>query len=144
MKRIVKFKTKKADGEEESSSSESDSDSDSSDGGKAPIATHNPNLVSNKMKKIKDLTLEEVAKPQLNRKEREALEAERKKAAYQKLHAEGKTDEAKADMERLRLIRMQREDAARKREAEKTAKETAKANTPATQFKKTDKAGKKK
>lgn len=54
--------------------------------------------------------------------EREALEAERKKAHYLKLHAEGKTDEAKADMERLAAVRKRREEAAkRKKEEEEQA-----------------------
>ena len=38
-------------------------------------------------------------------------------ARYQKLHAEGKTDEAKSDLARLAIIRKQREDAKLKREA---------------------------
>ena len=46
---------------------------------------------------------------------------EKQKAAlhYQKLHAEGKTEEARADLARLAIIRQQRDEAARKREQEK-------------------------
>ena len=39
------------------------------------------------------------------------------------MHAEGKTDEARADLARLAIIRKQREEAAKKREAEKLAKD---------------------
>ncbi|KAL9083706.1 MAG: hypothetical protein Q9159_005606 [Coniocarpon cinnabarinum] len=54
---------------------------------------------------------------QLSRREREALQAQQAKERYQKLHAEGKTDEARADLERLKLVREERERAAeRKRE----------------------------
>lgn len=50
-----------------------------------------------------------------SRKERESLEAAQAKERYRKLHEAGKTDEAKADMARLRLIREKREaEAARK------------------------------
>lgn len=44
-----------------------------------------------------------------NRKEREALEAQAAKERYLKLQGEGKTDQAKADLARLKLIREQRE-----------------------------------
>lgn len=51
----------------------------------------------------------------MSRREREALEKQQAAERYRKLHAEGKTDEAKADMARLQLIREKREaDAARK------------------------------
>lgn len=43
-----------------------------------------------------------------NRKEREAVAAEAAKERYLKLQAEGKTDQAKADLARLKLIREQR------------------------------------
>lgn len=48
-------------------------------------------------------------------------EVEKQKAAlhYQKLHAEGKTEEARADLARLAIIKQQREEAAKKREQEK-------------------------
>lgn len=55
-------------------------------------------------------------KPQeMSRKEKEALAAQQARERYQKLHLEGKTDEAKADMARLKEIRAKREaEAARK------------------------------
>jgi hypothetical protein len=56
---------------------------------------------------------------QLSRREREALEAQQARERYMKLHMEGKTDEARADMERLRLVRERREAEKARREAEK-------------------------
>jgi len=61
----------------------------------------------------------------LTRREREELEKQASKAAYQKLHREGKTEEAKRDLARLAVIRKEREDAAKKREEEKKAKDDA-------------------
>lgn len=58
-----------------------------------------------------------------HRREREEIEKQRAAAAYQKLHAEGKTEQARADLARLAIIRQQREEAAKRREAEKKAKE---------------------
>ncbi|KAK4124587.1 hypothetical protein N657DRAFT_572200 [Parathielavia appendiculata] len=50
-----------------------------------------------------------------SRREREAMEAQAAKERYRKLHEAGKTDEAKADLARLKLIREKREaEAARK------------------------------
>ena len=50
-----------------------------------------------------------------SRKEREAADAAAAKERYRKLHEAGKTDEAKADLARLKLIREKREaEAARK------------------------------
>jgi hypothetical protein len=51
-----------------------------------------------------------------SRKEREAMEAAAAKERYMKLHAAGKTDEAKADLARLKLIREQREAEALRRQ----------------------------
>lgn len=50
---------------------------------------------------------------------REELEKQRKKLHYQKLQAEGKTDEARADLARLAIIKQQRAEAAKRREDEK-------------------------
>lgn len=62
-------------------------------------------------------------KENLSRREREAIAAQAAKERYQKLHAEGKTDEAKADLARLKLIREQREAAAARKQAEKEERE---------------------
>jgi hypothetical protein len=56
---------------------------------------------------------------QLSRREREALQAQQARERYQKLHAEGKTDEARADLERLKLVREKREAEAARKQAEK-------------------------
>ena len=60
---------------------------------------------------------------QLSRREREALQAQANKDRYDKLHAEGKTEQARADLERLKLVRERRDaEAARKKaEAEERA-----------------------
>lgn len=62
-------------------------------------------------------------KVELSRREREELEKQRAREHYNKLHAQGKTDQAKADLARLAIIRKQREDAAARREMEKKMKE---------------------
>ncbi|CAB3224215.1 unnamed protein product [Arctia plantaginis] len=136
----LKQKWRKEHGQEESSESESeqeksgsgsseDSDSDDDKPTKAKgvsglIEVENPNRVVKKNKKLNNLdNLGEGEKPQLSRREREEIERQRAAAAYQKLHAEGKTDQARADLARLAIIRQQREEAAKRREAEKKAKD---------------------
>lgn len=47
------------------------------------------------------------------------MEKQRAQAHYQKLHAEGKTEQARADLARLAIIKQNRADAAAKREAER-------------------------
>lgn len=64
--------------------------------------------------------------PELSRREREAIEKQKAKERYQKLHAEGKTEEARKDLARLAIIRKQREEAAAKRAEEATQKEALK------------------
>lgn len=59
------------------------------------------------------------SKPELSRREREELERQRAQANYQKLHAEGKTEQARADLARLAIIKQHRAEAAARREAEK-------------------------
>ncbi|KAJ5910238.1 hypothetical protein N7504_004881 [Penicillium tannophilum] len=56
---------------------------------------------------------------QLSRREREALQAQQARERYLKLHAEGKTDEARSDLARLKIIREQREAERARKEAEK-------------------------
>ncbi|KAH5429127.1 hypothetical protein HBI47_112790 [Parastagonospora nodorum] len=60
---------------------------------------------------------------QLSRREREAVQAQQAKERYEKLHAEGKTEQARSDLERLALVKERREaEAARKKaEAEERA-----------------------
>lgn len=60
---------------------------------------------------------------QLSRREREALEAQQERERYMKLHAEGKTEEARSDLARLALVREQREADRLRKEVEKEEKE---------------------
>ncbi|XP_037522044.1 28 kDa heat- and acid-stable phosphoprotein [Rhipicephalus sanguineus] len=123
-------------GKSSSSSSEEESSSDESgeEGGggeeqaKAKGVEHlievqNPNRVEKKPKKVAELNEIVEEAPQLSRREREELEKQRAKQHYQKMHAAGKTEEARADLARLALIRKQREEQARKKEEELKAKE---------------------
>lgn len=50
---------------------------------------------------------------------REEIEKQKAKERYMKMHLAGKTDQAKADLARLAIIRKQREEAARKKEEER-------------------------
>ena len=50
---------------------------------------------------------------------REELERQQAKEHYEKMHLAGKTDEARADLARLALVKKQREEAAKKREEER-------------------------
>ncbi|KAL1891165.1 hypothetical protein Sste5346_007797 [Sporothrix stenoceras] len=71
---------------------------------------------------VKDLSLGGTAAPQ-SRRERESLEAQQAKERYRKLHEQGKTDEAKADLARLKIIREKREAEAARKQAEKEERE---------------------
>lgn len=55
---------------------------------------------------------------ELSRREKEALAKERAKAAFWKAQMEGKTEQARADLARLAIVRKQREEAARKKAEE--------------------------
>ena len=92
------------------------------------IEIANPNRVQPKQKKVTAISHED-GKPQLSRREREEIEKQRAKAHYQKLHAQGKTEEARADLARLAIIKKQREEAAKKREEEKKAKKICESET---------------
>jgi hypothetical protein len=59
----------------------------------------------------------------LSRRERETLQAQQAKQRYEKLHSEGKTEQARNDMERLQLVRQNREEASARKAAEKAEKE---------------------
>ena len=103
--------------ETESSSSEEEEDSKEkkAKGVSGIIECENPNRAGAKAtKKVSELTAE-AGKPQLSRREREELEKQRAAASYRKLHAQGKTEEARADLERLALIRAKRAEAEQKR-----------------------------
>merc|ERR1711998_560719 len=66
----------------------------------------------------KKMVMDAGPKPELSRREREAMEAQRKAEAYRKKHEAGETDEAKADLARLAEVRKRREEAKKKKEAE--------------------------
>eukprot|EP00090_Calanus_glacialis_P008409 TRINITY_DN1673_c0_g1_i1.p1 TRINITY_DN1673_c0_g1~~TRINITY_DN1673_c0_g1_i1.p1 ORF type:complete len:195 (-),score=82.87 TRINITY_DN1673_c0_g1_i1:233-817(-) len=111
--------------EEESSSSEEEDENAKKKGVAGMIEIENPNRVKKTMKKVSQLDDVVSAKPQLSRREREEIEKVKAKAHYQKQHAAGKTDEARADLARLSIIRKQREDAAAKRTADQAEKDAA-------------------
>ncbi|KAF9962393.1 heat- and acid-stable phosphoprotein [Mortierella alpina] len=88
----------------------------------ASLDVSNPNRAAgSRIMKASDLT----TPIEMSRKEREAAEKEAAKQKYWKLHQEGKTDQAKADMARLAVIRQKREEAAAQRLAEAQARDEA-------------------
>lgn len=114
-----------------SSSTESADDSetearDAKKGVASLIEIVNPNRMTKKSTlKLSQLRIDDDAgastnkNPELSRRERELIEKQKARQRYEKLHAAGKTSEAKSDLARLSLIRQQREEAAAKREAMK-------------------------
>ncbi|KAF8637117.1 hypothetical protein AX17_003021 [Amanita inopinata Kibby_2008] len=79
----------------------------------------NPNHVTKKM------TISDLNSPrELTRREREQKAKQEAKDSYWKLHVQGKTQEAQADLSRLAKIRAEREAAQAKRKAEMEAKAT--------------------
>ncbi|RPD60683.1 hypothetical protein L226DRAFT_533133 [Lentinus tigrinus ALCF2SS1-7] len=82
-----------------------------------PLLT-NPNRTAGKRLAISDLS----APRELSRREREEKEKKEAKERYWKLHAQGKTDQAKSDLARLAKIRAEREASQAKRKAEAEAK----------------------
>ncbi|XP_067088801.1 pdgfa associated protein 1b [Osmerus mordax] len=103
-----------------------DSDDDGSlkrKGVEGLIDIENPNRVATKSKKVTQIELDEPK--QLSRREREEIEKQKAKEHYMKMHLAGKTDQAKADLARLAIVRKQREDAVRRKEEERRAKEGA-------------------
>ncbi|KAH8419869.1 hypothetical protein KR009_003460 [Drosophila setifemur] len=131
-------KQRAAAGAVSSSESESEEETDDSEaeardakkGVASLIEIENPNRVTKKAtQKLSAIKLDEGAappKPELSRREREQIEKQKARQRYEKLHAAGKTTEAKADLARLALIRQQREEAAAKRESEKKVVEGGK------------------
>uniref|UniRef100_A0A2I3RLU1 Casein kinase substrate phosphoprotein PP28 domain-containing protein n=1 Tax=Pan troglodytes TaxID=9598 RepID=A0A2I3RLU1_PANTR len=74
----------------------------------------NPNRVAQTTKKVTQLYLD--GPKELSRREREEIEKQKAKERYMKMHLAGKTEQAKADL---------REEAARKKEEERKAKDDA-------------------
>ncbi|XP_017339902.1 pdgfa associated protein 1a [Ictalurus punctatus] len=121
-------------GAERESGSESEEESSSEDekeqkrsGVQGLIEIENPNRVSQKSKKAAEVDVN--APKELTRREREEIEKQKAKERYMKLHLEGKTDQAKADLARLAIIKKQREEAAKKREELRKEKEAQEAKT---------------
>jgi len=117
-----KKKEEPEDDEEENEDSDEESGEEGEKKGNSVIEVENPNRAKNKLQKADDITAEG-EKPELSRREREAIEKEQARQRYEKLHAEGKTDEARADLARLAIIRKQREEAAKKKQQEKEEKD---------------------
>ena len=100
------------------------SDGDDDEGDDDDDMPANPNHSKAARKQLEPVSVDEAAeavsglsiKQPQSRRERETLEAAQAQARYRKLHEEGKTDQAKADLERLAAIR-------EKREADKARKE---------------------
>lgn len=100
--------------EEESNESGSGSSDDSDEvehkakGVQGLIEIENPNrAVKKTAEKVSKINLSAAgsSKQELSRREREELEKQRAQANYQKMHAEGKTDQARADLARLAIIK---------------------------------------
>lgn len=130
-----------ASGEEEDE--EEDAEDNKPKGVAHLIEIENPNRAKQKTKKVTSISVDGAAsaEPTLSRKEREELEKQQAKERYQKMHIAGKTEEARADLARLALIRKQREDAAKKRDEEKKAAEEAKTAAEQRLLDKKQKAG---
>lgn len=109
-----------ASGSEDESSSDDETERKRS-GVEGLIEIENPNRVSQKSKKVAELDIE--APKELSRREREEIEKQKSKERYMKLHLEGKTEQARADLARLAIIKKQREEAAKKREDLRKEKE---------------------
>ncbi|KAG2591676.1 28 kDa heat- and acid-stable phosphoprotein-like [Panicum virgatum] len=128
--RTFKKKEEEEEEEEEREESEEEESEDESDdkpknkGTEGIIQIENPNLVKAKNIKAKEVDLGKTT--ELSRREREELEKQKDHERYMKLQEQGKTEQARKDLERLALIRQQRADAAKKREEEKAAKEQRK------------------
>ncbi|KAG4304348.1 hypothetical protein PORY_002323 [Pneumocystis oryctolagi] len=90
------------------------------------IEIENPNRTKKQNFKISELS--KVESQELSRREREAIEKKAAEERYRKLHSEGKTEKAKADLARLAIVRKEREEKARQRKAEQEAKENAMKN----------------
>lgn len=87
-----------------------------------------PVTVDEATEAVKDMSVSGKGKKpaaELSRREREALQAQQAKERYQKLHEAGKTDEAKADLARLKLIREKRDAESARKQAEKEEREQA-------------------
>lgn len=116
------------DDNEENDEEEEEETVPKSKGVEAIIKINNPNRVTKKVNKREINSLQN-AEVTLSRREREEIQKQQSRANYQRLTAEGKTEQARADLARLAIVRQQREEAAKRKEEEKKAKEYAKAKS---------------
>ncbi|KAF4456576.1 hypothetical protein F53441_1320 [Fusarium austroafricanum] len=106
--------------------SSDDDESESDEDGDMPA---NPNHSKKARKQAANSGVDDITegvdnmKAASSRREREALEAAAAKERHMRLTAQGKTDESKADLERLKAIREQRALDAARRQAEREEKE---------------------
>ncbi|XP_017271540.1 pdgfa associated protein 1a [Kryptolebias marmoratus] len=112
---------------EEESSSDDESETKKRSGVEGLIEIENPNRVSQKSKKVAEVDVS--APRELSRREREEIEKQKSKERYMKLHMEGKTEQARADLARLAIIKKQREEAAKKRDELRKEKEAEEAKS---------------
>ncbi|XP_054815975.1 uncharacterized protein LOC129315871 [Prosopis cineraria] len=110
---------------EESEGEEVEEEPERRKGTEGLIEIENPNLAKVKNVKAKDVDAER--KTELSRREREEIEKQKAHERYMRLQEQGKTDQARKDLERLAIIRQQRAQAAKKREEEKAARGQKKA-----------------
>ncbi|OWF55982.1 28 kDa heat- and acid-stable phosphoprotein-like [Mizuhopecten yessoensis] len=81
------------------------------------IEIENPNRQNRaQLRKVTDEAA--TTKTELSRREREEIEKQQARENYQKQHLAGKTEEARADLARLAIIRKQREEASKKRDTD--------------------------
>uniref|UniRef100_A0A6B2EFT7 Putative phosphoprotein/ coiled-coil protein n=1 Tax=Phlebotomus kandelakii TaxID=1109342 RepID=A0A6B2EFT7_9DIPT len=122
-----------SDGDDEKDSDEEESGDEKPKGVSGLIEIENPNRATKKAtQKVGRMNLEEGgSKPELSRREKEQIQKQQAKRQYMKLHAEGKTKQAKEDLARLAIIKQHRAEAAARREQEKKEKEEARKKAPA-------------
>ncbi|XP_016727956.2 28 kDa heat- and acid-stable phosphoprotein isoform X2 [Gossypium hirsutum] len=120
------FKKAEVEEEEERSEEEVEEEPEKRKGTQGLIEIENPNLAKpkNVKAKAKDLVMGKTT--ELSRREREEIEKQKAHERYMKLQEQGKTEQARKDLERLALIRKQRAEAAKKREEEKAVREQKK------------------
>ncbi|XP_003747648.1 28 kDa heat- and acid-stable phosphoprotein [Galendromus occidentalis] len=104
--------------EESSGEEEGEAAEEKKKGVEGLIEIENPNRAVTKPKKTTEALDTEQA-PELSRREREEIQKQKARAHYEKMHAAGRTDQARADLARLAIVRKQREEQARKKAEEK-------------------------
>eukprot|EP00270_Netrium_digitus_P003180 TRINITY_DN1359_c0_g1_i1.p1 TRINITY_DN1359_c0_g1~~TRINITY_DN1359_c0_g1_i1.p1 ORF type:complete len:168 (+),score=66.61 TRINITY_DN1359_c0_g1_i1:143-646(+) len=110
-------------GEEEEDDEAVEGEDEKSKGVAGLIQVENPNAPKKAAVKASQANVN--AATELSRREREELAKQQAKERYMKLQEQGKTEQAQKDLERLKEIRQQREEAAKRRE-ERVAKEAKK------------------